>query len=152
MNDTIDPEKKSVSFERILSASPEDVFDAWTQPEELSQWWDPTGTPLVSCSIDLKPKGSFRFVTAGHAPPFEGSYEVIDRPHRLEFVAMGAKGTVRLKPHLQGTLMSVSIQSPTAEHFEMFVKLGVQAGTAQTLDNLVALLGRRRKAASNGRR
>jgi hypothetical protein len=45
-------------------------------------------------------------------------------------------------------MMSVSIRSPSAEHFEMFVKLGVQAGTSKTLDNLVQLLGGRAKAAS----
>jgi uncharacterized protein YndB with AHSA1/START domain len=148
MSDTIDKEQKTVSFERILSASPDEVFDAWTRPERVTQWWDPTGTPLVSCSIDLKPKGTFRFVTAGHAPPFEGSYEIVDPPSRLEFNAMGAKGRVTLLPHVQGTLMSVLIRSPSAEHFEMFVKLGVQTGTSKTLDNLVELLASRTRAAS----
>lgn len=144
MTDTIDKEQKRVCFERSLSASPEAVFDAWTQPEQMKQWWDPTGTPLVSCSIDLKPKGTFRFVTAGHAPPFEGVYEVVDRPNRLEFDAMGAKGKVTLKRHEKGTLMNVSIQSPSAEHFEMFVKLGVNVGTGKTLDNLVELMRARK--------
>jgi uncharacterized protein YndB with AHSA1/START domain len=148
MSDTIDREQRTVCFERILSASPEEVFDAWTQPEQMTQWWDPTGAPLVSCSIDLKPKGTFRFVTAGHAPPFEGVYEVIDRPSRLEFQALGAKGTVALRRHDQGTLMSVAIQCASTEHFEMFVKLGVHTGTSRTLDNLVALLRGRTKAAS----
>lgn len=142
MSNTIDKELKMVSFERILSAPPEVVFDAWTQPEQLAKWWDPTGTPLVSATIDLRPKGTFRFVTAGHAPPFEGRYEVIDRPRRLEFDAMGAKGTILLQPHRQGTVMSVSIRSPSQEHFEMFVKLGVAEGTGRTLDNLVRLMGR----------
>lgn len=152
MNDTIDKEQKTVSFERILTASAEDVFDAWTQPEQMTQWWDPTGAPLVSCSIDLKPNGAFRFVTAGHAPPFEGVYEVIERPRRLEFRALGAKGTVTLQRHSRGTLMSVSIQCPSTEHFEMLVKLGVQTGTSKTLDNLVELLAGRPATESAGRR
>ncbi len=148
MKDTINQEQKSVSFERFLSASPEEAFDAWTQPEQITHWWDPSGAPLVSCSIDLKPRGAFRFVTAAHAPPFEGVYEVIDRPSRLEFSAAGAKGTVSFKRHERGTLMSVSIKSPSAEHFEMFVRLGVQAGTSKTLDNLVARFGGPQSAAS----
>ncbi|MBF5041998.1 SRPBCC domain-containing protein [Aggregicoccus sp. 17bor-14] len=147
MTDIIDREQKTVSFERTLSASPEEVFDAWTQPEEISQWWDPTGAPLVSCTIDLKPQGAFRFVTAGHAPPFEGVYAVVDRPRRLEFHALGAKGTVALRRHERGTQMNVSIQCASAEHFEMFVKLGVHTGTSRTLDNLVELLDGRRKTA-----
>ncbi len=148
MNDTIDRPAKTISFERTLSASPAEVFDAWTRPDEVTQWWDPTGAPLVACTIDARPKGAFRFVTAGHAPPFEGVYEVFDRPRRLEFQALGAKGTVTLAPHGHGTLMRVSIQSPSAEHFEMFVKLGVHEGTAKSLDNLVALVGPPRRAAN----
>jgi uncharacterized protein YndB with AHSA1/START domain len=150
MSDTIDREQRTVSFERILGNSPEEVFDAWTQPEQMTQWWDPSGTPLVSCTIDLRPEGTFRFVTAGHAPPFEGVYELIDRPSRLVFHALGAKGTVALQPHARGTRMSVSIQCASTDHFEMFVKLGVHTGTARTLDNLVALLHGRPQAASGG--
>lgn len=147
MTDTIDAKQKSISFERILSAPPQAVFDAWTQPDQMTKWWDPTGAPLVSCAIDLKPKGAFRFVTAGHAPPFEGRYEVVDPPNRLEFDAMGAKGTVTFRPRGTGTQMNVSIQSPSAEHFEMFTRLGVVVGTARTLDNLVTLLGGPARAA-----
>ncbi len=143
MKDIIDREHTSIHFERVLDAPPADVFDAWTQPARISQWWDPTGVPLVSCTVDLKPKGAFRFVTEGHAPPFEGTYEVVERPSRLEFQAMGARGTVTLDRHEQGTLMKVSIRSPSPEHFEMFVKLGVDKGTSATLDNLVRLLSPR---------
>jgi uncharacterized protein YndB with AHSA1/START domain len=143
MADTIDKQHNSIFFERTLDATPAEVFDAWTQPEQVTHWWDPSGAPLVSCSIDLKPKGSFRFVTAGHAPPFEGVYELVDRPHKLEFQAMGARGTVSLRAHGMGTLMSVAIHCPSAEHFEMLVKLGVHTGTGTTLDNLGRLLSRR---------
>lgn len=139
--DTIDTAQRSFRFERTLAASPDDVFDAWTRPERVTAWWDPDGVPLVACAIDARPGGAFRFVNAGHAPPFEGTYEVVDRPNRLIFVAMGARGTVALQPSGGGTRMTVEIRSPSAEHFEMFAKLGVNAGTGRTLDNLVAHAG-----------
>jgi uncharacterized protein YndB with AHSA1/START domain len=142
MSDAIDKHGHTILFERTLEATAEAVFDAWTQPEEIAQWWDPTGEPLVSCTIDLKPKGTFRFVMHGHAPPFEGTYLVVDRPRRLEFEAMGAKGTVTLHPHGKNTRMNVSIRCASAEHFETFLKLGVQAGTSVTLNNLVAHMSR----------
>ena len=96
----------------------------------------------MECSIDARVGGAFRFVTAGHAPPFQGTYEVVDRPARLGFVAMAARGLVTLAPHPRGTLMKVSITSPNAEHFEHFVKLGVHQGTSVTLDNLVRRFAR----------
>ncbi|MFZ5441340.1 MAG: SRPBCC family protein [Myxococcota bacterium] len=142
MPDTIDAPQRTLHFERTLDATPEEVFDAWTQAEQLAQWWDPTGAPLVECTIDARVGGGFRFVSAGHAPPFQGTYEVVERPTRLGFVAMGARGVVSLAPHARGTLMKVSITSPDAAHFEHFVKLGVHQGTAVTLDNLVRRFAR----------
>lgn len=142
INDTIDHAQNTLVFERTLDAPPAEVFDAWTRPERISQWWDPSGAPLVACTIDLRPGGAFRFVTNGHAPPFEGVYTVVERPALLAFDAMGAEGTITLHPHGTGTAMKVSIKCPSTEHLQTFVKLGVQAGTSATLDNLVRLVAR----------
>lgn len=139
MNDTIDRQQHTIFFERALEATPEEVFDAWTQPEQVTGWWDPSGAPLVACSIDLRPGGAFSFVTGGHAPPFEGTYDVIERPDRIEFDAMGAKGIVTLRRHGTGTRMNVTIRCSSAEHLETLVKLGVETGTSATLNNLVDL-------------
>ena len=150
MSDTIDTATHTLHFERTLDCTMEDAFDAWTVPEEISAWWDPTGAPLVSCAIDLRPSGSFRFVTAGHAPPFEGTYDVVRRPTRLEFHAMGSKGTVRFEAQGKSTRMNVTIACVNAEQLAAFVKLGVQAGTKITLDNLVRHVTRaKRHAATN---
>lgn len=139
MQTTIDRTTFTITFRRSFAASREDVFDAWTDPERIKQWWDPTGTPLADCAVDLRPGGSFRFVAASdHAPPFTGVYSDIERPARLVFDAMGAVGTVRLEADAGTTRMTVTIRCPSAEHLEQFVKLGVDAGTDRTLDNLVA--------------
>lgn len=142
MNDTADRAQLTLHFERTLEATPTEVFDAWTQAEQMRLWWDPTGTPLVECTIEARLNGAFRFVTAGHAPPFQGVYSVFDRPGRLEFDALGAHGTVLLAAHPRGTSMKVSIRCASAEHFEQFVKLGVQQGTTVTLNNLVKRFAR----------
>lgn len=134
----IDHERHALRFRRRFKASREDVFAAWTTPEQVAKWWDPTGTPLVSCTIDLRVGGSFAFVNAGHGPPFAGSYRSIERPSKLVFEAMGAVGTVELTQDGEETLMVVSIESPTREHFEQFMRFGVHEGTSKTLDNLVA--------------
>ncbi len=138
---TIDQNTLTIAFERMLPVSRAEVFDAWTKPELIAQWWDPTGARLVACEIDLRPGGAFRFVNHGHAPPFIGTYAVIERPSRLVFEAMGSVGTVTLDAAGSGTRMSVTIRCASKEHLEHFVKLGVAAGTERTLDNLVQLLG-----------
>jgi uncharacterized protein YndB with AHSA1/START domain len=136
---TIDHPTFTITFKRKLAASVEAVFDAWTNPDEISQWWDPDGVPLLDCSIDLRVGGEFRFVNRGHGPPFAGVYRVIERPSLLVFDAMGAVGTVRLESNSGGgSQMTVTIRCAGPEHLEQLVKLGVAAGTDRTLDNLVA--------------
>lgn len=139
MQTTIDRTTHTITFRRSFAAPPEEVFAAWTEPERIEQWWDPSGTPLAECTVDLRPGGAFRFVNAsGHAPPFSGVYRVIERPAQLVFDAMGALGTVRLEASEGATRMTVTIRCSSAEHLEQFVKLGVAEGTDRTLDNLVA--------------
>ena len=134
---TIDQETFTIAFERELPVSRAEVFDAWTKPEQIAEWWDPTGARLVTCEIDLRPGGAFRFVNDGHGPPFTGTYAVIERPSRLVFEAMGSVGTVTLETAKSGTRMSVTIRCASKEHLEHFVKLGIATGTDRTLDNLV---------------
>ena len=137
---TIDRDTSSITFQRTLDASAEDVFDAWTRPEQIATWWDPTGAPLVRCEIDLRAGGAFTFVNAGHSPPFAGVYRTIDRPTKLVFEAMGATGTVEIAADGPTTTMRVTIRCASLEHLEQLVKLGVHDGTARTLDNLVSRL------------
>lgn len=149
MQAKIDEETFTIAFERRLAAPREDVFDAWTRPELLAEWWDPTGARLVACDVDLRPGGAFSFVTHGHAPPFTGTYVEIDRPGRLVFDALGSRGTVVLETVGAGTHMRVTIHCATRQHLEHFVQLGVAPNTDRTLDNLVRFVdARARREAS----
>jgi uncharacterized protein YndB with AHSA1/START domain len=132
-----DADQLTLTFQRTLRASREQVFDAWTRPEQIAEWWDPTGAKLVSASIDLRPEGSFAFVNQGHSPPFTGVYRVIERPARLVFEALGSVGTVVLEADGAMTRMHVTIRCSSAEQLEHFIKLGVKDNTEKTFDNLV---------------
>lgn len=135
-----------ISFERQFAAPREDVFEAWTDPAQMKEWWDPTGVPLTECTIDLRPGGAFRFVGASdHAPPFSGVYRVVEPPAHLAFDAMGAAGHVHLSTVGDATHMTVTIRCASAEHLEQFVRLGVADGTDRTLDNLVAFIARQQR-------
>ena len=139
---TIDRRANSISMVRSFDAPRERIFEAWTNPEHIICWWDPTGVPLATCEVDLRPGGSFSFVNqATHgAPAFDGVYREISPPARLVFEAMGSVGTVALEDLGGRTLMTVTIQCRTPEQLEQFIKMGVDVGTSQTLDNLVAYL------------
>lgn len=138
----VDRKNFTITFTRSFAASCEQVFDAWTRPEHIEHWWDPSGVPLSECVVDLRPGGAFKFTNrdSGHAPPFAGVYRVVNRPTELTFEALGSVGTVRLEATDTETQMTVSIRCASAEHLGQFLKLGVDVGTAQTLDNLVEYL------------
>ena len=138
---TVDEASHTIRFMRELAAEPNAVFAAWTQPEQISRWWDPNGKTLATCEIDLRVGGGFKFVQSEHPEmPFAGTYRVIDPPARLEFDALGALGKVSLEPREAGTQMTVEIVCQSAEHLAQFIQHGVAEGTAKTLDNLVAFV------------
>jgi uncharacterized protein YndB with AHSA1/START domain len=139
---TIDRDTLTITFQRKFGAPREHVFAAWTEPEHMKHWWDPTGQPLSECVIDLRPGGGFKFTNrdSAHSPPFAGVYRVVERPSQLVFEALGAVGTVRLESKDGATHMTVSIRCASADHLDQFLKLGVDVNTDRTFDNLVDYL------------
>lgn len=134
----VDHGTHTIAFTRVFEAAPEQVFAAWTQPEQVECWWDPSGEPLARCEIDLHVGGRFTFVSQGHPEmPFSGTYREINAPTSIVFDAMGAIGTVTIAASATGSAMEVAIRCTDAEHLAKFVEMGVAVGTSQTLDNLV---------------
>ena len=78
----------SLRIERILPAPPERVFRALTDPDALAAWFWPAdlGTTVTA---DARPGGRFRIAAAPGgrfgAMAVEGSYTVVEPPHRLAF-------------------------------------------------------------------
>lgn len=56
---------ESVKVEKEFSVPVEALFDAWTAPEQLKQWWKPMGHQLVDVTNDLREGGrvEYRFET-----------------------------------------------------------------------------------------
>lgn len=51
--------KNHVTIDRTFDAPREAVWGAWTEPEQLAEWWGPGGfhTPPDSVDLDLRPGG-----------------------------------------------------------------------------------------------
>jgi uncharacterized protein YndB with AHSA1/START domain len=145
----IDRATHTIRMTRVFDASRAQIFEAWTQPEQVTCWWDAASAPLTVCEIDLRPGGAFKFVTQSHPEmPFAGIYREITPPDRLVFEAMGATGRVALEAIAGKTRMTVEIECHSAGHLDQFLKMGVNVGTSETLDNLVTYARRRFVAAS----
>jgi len=77
-----------LTIERNFSATPEAVFDAWTDPNILSQWWGPEGVSIPTLDLDVKEGGTW--TTTMYSEQMgnkivSGTYKTVERPGRLVF-------------------------------------------------------------------
>ena len=73
---------------RVIRATPERLFDAWTDPGQLAQWWGPQGIVCTQAEIDLRPGGSYRIANQlpdGSTLWINGVFESVQRPSQLVF-------------------------------------------------------------------
>ena len=80
--------------------------------------------------------------------PFGGIYREIAPPDRLIFEALGATGRVLFQQASGKTQMTVEIGCRSAEQLDQFIKMGVDVGTGQTLESLVAYMRSRAPSAA----
>jgi uncharacterized protein YndB with AHSA1/START domain len=80
----------SLRLERTYDATPEEVFDAWTNPEVLRRWWAaaPTWRAPVA-EVDLRVGGGYRLSMedpeTGAVHTVTGKYNEVRRPERLQY-------------------------------------------------------------------
>ena len=97
---------------RIFDAPRSLVFKAWTEPRHLARWWGPRGFSVVSCEMDPRTGGSYRFHMRGpdgtdHWP--QGVFREIDEPER--FVASWCWTDANGKPERPETVLTVTFEA-----------------------------------------
>jgi uncharacterized protein YndB with AHSA1/START domain len=82
---------------RMINASPERLFDAWTEPAHLLHWWGPPGVVCSAAEVDLKVGGHYRIANRfpdGSLVLISGRFERIERPTLLVYSwCLGAQQT-----------------------------------------------------------
>ncbi len=88
MSEDAASEDRVLRLERLIAAPPERVFDLWTEPDLLVQWWGPEGYDVPAHALDVRPGGAWRTTMRspeGKRVSVSGVYRVIDKPRRLVF-------------------------------------------------------------------
>jgi uncharacterized protein YndB with AHSA1/START domain len=93
---------------RRIRASAARLFESWTTPAQMRQWWGPAGVHCTDVLIDLRVGGRYRIVNAlpdGRSIAIEGEFLAIEPPHRLAYTwsieavtAVAERVTVRFDP------------------------------------------------------
>src|SRR5688500_13204282 len=85
MNETITELKAS----KIFDASADQLYKAWTTPEELKQWWQPMGNKLKEANLDIKEGGSYKYLFVNdkgeNAFEITGQYNEVKEGEKLVY-------------------------------------------------------------------
>jgi uncharacterized protein YndB with AHSA1/START domain len=130
-----------IRIERVLSATIERVYDAWSRPELLTQWYCPNTSLDLKVQADVIVGGNYVVTMGPHV--VRGSYLEVEPPHLLAFTwkwdsDSGEPSQVRveLSEAAGGTRMLLTHTSlPTPED-----AAGHLDGWEIELDRLAALL------------
>jgi len=124
-NDTSDRE---LIITRLLNAPRELVWDVFTKPEHIKNWWGPNGFTNTIDKMDVKPGGEWEFVM--HGPDGtdyknKSIYKEIIRPERIVFEHVsGPKfiATITFTAEGNKTHLKWHMLFESAEQFQQVVK------------------------------
>lgn len=80
------PPAWQLEIERVVSAPPARVWEAWTNPDQMKRWFAPRPFQLVVNRMDLRPGGRFEMAMRGPDGadfPFTGVYRIVEPAERL---------------------------------------------------------------------
>ena len=142
-----------ISITRLYDAPLQAVWEAWTVPAEVAQWWGPRGFSLTTHSRDFRTGGHWHYTMHGpDGTDYENTAQYLevvplqrmvydhgghkDRPPLFRVTALFAErnGRTRLD-------MSMALATPeAAEETRRFIR---KAGGESTWDRLAEYLGKR---------
>lgn len=144
----VDKDKLEVRITRVFDAPPERLWRAYTDPEEIAQWWNNTTID----THDFRVGGKWRFVDHGknndeeHA--FRGEFKEIDEPHKIvrtfEYEPWAGHilvETVVFTPHGNGqTLVATVSKYDNLQDLEGMVQSGMEKGATAGMDRIAKLV------------
>jgi uncharacterized protein YndB with AHSA1/START domain len=144
-----DLSKRTLSIKKTFDAPVELVWEAWTEPEHLAQWWGPKGMLMTIVEHNFKVGGKWRYVMPmpnGSEFISEGQYSEIVKFQKIvtsaNFRPMTEGVEIRALFEKDGdkTIFVFSVIHPTEEYKVQQEKMGFYNGWGATLTRFEALL------------
>lgn len=147
----MDPNTKDreIRLSREFDAPRELVFDAFTAPEKIGQWWGPDGFTTTTGEMKFKVGGDWIFTM--HGPdgndyPNHIVYTEIKEPERITYDHYGHEDEEGDPPHFKTTIVfedlgartkiNMRMLFPTVEKRKEAAEFGAVEGGKQTLGRL----------------
>lgn len=143
------PSDREILITRSFDAPADLVFDVWTTPEHVRNWWGWETDQMRVCEIDLRVGGSYRFVAGDddREVAFRGVYQEIERPHRLvstevyePYPESESLNTLTLEEDDGVTTMRILVAHQTKEARDATIASGMERGLQHSLDRVDKIL------------
>lgn len=146
------PSDREIVMTRPFNAPRELVFEAFTKPEHIRQWWGPRETNLTAVEMDVRVGGEWHFTETdpgGTDWPFHGEFRELSPPGRLVFTQMldvdpfrdkTIVVTVDLADDGGSTLMTETTTFDSKEDRDGMLQSGMESGSTESLERLEELL------------
>jgi uncharacterized protein YndB with AHSA1/START domain len=140
-----DFEKRVLTLKKTFDAPIELVWEAWTKPEHIAQWWGPKGMAVNVIDHNFKVGGKWKYVMMmPNKGEFiaEGEYSEISKPNKIitsaNFRPMteGVELRVLLEKSGEKTIFTFSVVHPTEEYCRQQEKMGFYNGWGSTFERL----------------
>lgn len=153
---TKDLTNNKLFVKREFAASLDKVWEAWTNPEILDQWWAPKPWKAVTKIMDFKEGGAWLYYMLGpdgeknwckadykkieHLKSYEGLDYFCDENGNESNELPSMFWKVNFSPSENGTIVEVEITYPRKDDLEKIVEMGFEAGFRMAHENLDELL------------
>ena len=145
----LDSDPRVIIGTREFDAPRELVWQAWSDPKHLSQWWGPDGFTTTTSAFEMRPGGVWRFVMHGpDGRDYENRvmFDEVVKPERLAYHHGGGDDvepvqfrTIVTFEELGGNRTRLTMRGtfPSAEERARVIReYGADKGLAQTMSRL----------------
>lgn len=136
--------------EHTIQSTPERVFEAYTEPDLIAQWWAHPGQTVRVDEMDVRPGGEWRFTRLlgdGEAMVMHGEYGEVAPVTRLSYTFNMGQGTdeeiltiINLETVEAGTHVTLTNRCGSREQRDDLLSQGAEAGAKAALESLAAVL------------
>lgn len=142
----VDKENLEVRITRIFNATPKRMWQAYTDPEQIVQWWSDTRID----KYDFQVGGVWRFVSSGGGQEygFNGAFKEIDEPNKIvrtfEYEPMAGHimtESVVFEPLADNQTKVITVSKyENIEDLDGMVATGMERGATAGLNRLAVLV------------
>lgn len=122
----------SLVFKRVIPASPDEVFEAWTQPGLIEKWLAPGANKVIDARADVRVGGHFRIRSI--APDetlhtIDGTYRELSRGRRI-VMTWNYSGPVELLCEMETIIEIQFSPAPNGETLMTVIQTGITTDEA----------------------